>query len=90
MDRNQRLEELYSSLLKAAENGDDIVIRGVKYKRVWEDDGENEKLRELIKDMWQGMCGNGCNCSFCNHEVEIKGGETECEYFLRMKELGIK
>lgn len=50
---------------------------------------ENEKLRELVRDMWQdGMC----ECDECGAFAQGQYHCTECEYHFpdRMKELGIE
>lgn len=53
---------------------------------------DNVKLRELVRDMWNGMCGYGHDCRFCEH-YELYEGQRfvgECEYHRRLRELGIE
>ena len=53
---------------------------------------ENAKLRELVADMWQGMCGYFHDCRDCEH-YELYEGQRfvgECEYHRRERELGIE
>lgn len=50
------------------------------------------KLRELVRDMWNGMCGYGHDCRSCEH-YELCAGQRfvgECEYHRRIHELGIE
>lgn len=51
---------------------------------------ENAKLRELVRDMWRGMCGYAHNCFVCSHYQPIGVAPGECEFFTRMRELGIE
>lgn len=53
---------------------------------------ENDNLRGLVRDMWNGMCGYRHDCRSCEHyelyaEQRFAG---ECEYHRRMRELGIE
>ena len=55
-------------------------------------EAENVKLRELVADMWQGMCGYFHDCRDCEH-YELYEGQRfvgECEYHRRERELGIE
>ena len=50
------------------------------------------KLRELMADMWNGMCGYVHDCRICEH-YELYAGQRfvgECEYHRRMRELGVE
>lgn len=52
---------------------------------------ENARLRELVADMWDGMCGYTHECRSCEH-YELYEGQRfagECEYHKRMRELGV-
>jgi len=56
------------------------------------DDAENARLRELVADMWNGMCGYEHDCRYCEH-YELYAEQRfvgECEYHRRMRELGVK
>ena len=53
---------------------------------------ENTSLRELVRDMWSGMCGYAHDCRNCEH-YELYEGQSfvgKCEYYRRMCELGIE
>lgn len=59
--------------------------------RVGQLEAENERLRELVRDMWNGMCGYEHECRSCEH-YELYEGQRfvgECEYHRRMRELGV-
>lgn len=47
----------------------------------------NDKLEELIRDMWLGMCGYDHNCCLCGH---FDGEKDECEFRTHIRELGIR
>lgn len=52
---------------------------------------ENTKLRELVADMWRGMCNNySRNCFVCRHYPRAASPNCECEFRTRMRELGIE
>lgn len=75
------------------------------YRKGWDDgfakgaaaarfqlEAENAKLRELVADMWNGMCGYGHDCRYCEH-YELYAEQRfvgECEYHRRMRELGVE
>lgn len=49
------------------------------------------ELHELVRDMWNGMCGYAHDCRSCEH-YELYEGQRfvgECEYHRRMRELGV-
>lgn len=53
---------------------------------------ENDKLRELVRDMWRDIpksesCGWDTDANYCSGSDECKG---ECAYWYRMHELGIE
>ena len=55
-------------------------------------EAENAMLRELVRDMFDGMCGRGPDCRGCGH-YELHEGQRfvgECEYHRRIRELGIE
>ena len=47
---------------------------------------ENDKLRELVRDMFDGMCDHD-RCDTCPHWQE---GYNGCEYHAHMRELGVE
>jgi hypothetical protein len=52
---------------------------------------ENEKLRDMVRDMWNGMCARA-ECRHCEH-YELRDRQRfvgECEFHRRMRELGIE
>ena len=50
---------------------------------------ENEKLRELVRDMWRGCPADACYCiHHCTHYD--KTSESHCKLYDRMCELGIE
>lgn len=52
---------------------------------------ETAKLRELVADMWRGMCNNySRNCFVCRHYPRAASPNCECEFRTRMRELGIE
>ena len=53
---------------------------------------ENDKLRKLVADMWDGMCGYAHECRDCEHYKLHEGQRFagECRYHIRMRELGIE
>ena len=53
---------------------------------------ENAKLRELVRDMWNGMCGYAHDCRSCEHYELYEGQRLvgECQYHARMRELGVE
>ena len=54
-------------------------------------DEENAKLRELVRDMWRGMCNSySRNCFACKHYPRTASQKCECEFRTRMRELGIE
>ena len=48
-------------------------------------------LEELVKDMWDGMCGYAHDCRNCEHYELFEGQRFvgECAYHRRIKELGV-
>lgn len=46
---------------------------------------QTEKLRELVRDMFDGMCDHD-RCCICPHWQE---GYNGCEYHARMRGLGV-
>ena len=55
---------------------------GSEYRKL---QSENVKLRELVRDMFDGMCDHD-RCNICPHWQEEYNG---CEYHARMHELGV-
>lgn len=51
--------------------------------RVGQLETENERLRELCKDMWASCHGE---CDYCPHNE----GYGTCEFYRRMRDLGIE
>lgn len=65
---------------------------GMVRKHVADTEAENAKLRELVRDMFDGMCGYEHDCRSCEH-YELHEGQRfvgECEYHKRMRELGVE
>ena len=75
-----------------------VPIANIMEPADWQDremerlEAENAKLRELVRDMWNGMCGYGHDCRFCEHYELCEGQRFvgECEYRRRMRELGVE
>lgn len=74
-----------------------VPIANIMEPADWQDremerlESENAKLRELVRDMWNGMCGYVHDCRYCEH-YELYEGQRfvgKCEYHRRMTELGV-
>ena len=91
--QNKRLQKWYTALRESqqkafARSCEAATNNLLKISKLSD---ENEKLRELVKDMWQTIskddgCGwdmdaNCCTSDECN---------VSCRYWYRMKELGIE
>lgn len=87
------LHDLYECLMR----NDDMADRDTYHtivgvaNDVAEVEDKNDKLRELVRDMWNGMCARA-ECRHCEH-YELKDGQRfvgECEFHRRMCEFGIE
>lgn len=81
-EKAKRSDALFYAQLKRRELCDMVSNR----------EADMHDMRELIADMWRGMCGFGHDCRTCEH-YELYEGEKyvgECEFWRRMRGLGIR
>lgn len=86
MTDEQRAKRIHHHMYETCEGIAEHAERIVRLEE------ENEKLRELVRDMWNDIpksesCGWDMSTNTCTGSDECIG---ECSYWYRMRELGIE
>ena len=83
-DENAKLRNQLHDQQDTAEHN--FVRNAREYKRVCD---ENDRLRELVSDMWEACPADGYYCIYhCEHYD--KESESHCKLEARMAELGVE